>query len=627
MTVNDRPTGARRQNAIPSGVSGGFFVYNALGDKEICFADENVIRLYGCESMDEFRAHTGNSFRGMVHPEDWERVERGIQTQTFSSSKRHDYVRYRILTRQGACRYVEDFGHVLYGDDGAIYYYVFIVDVDRAEYENQDQNSFAEAHVFLDNKKADRLTGFLNMEAFYDSMKETPPERALEGEPPSSVVVFDILGLRDINRSVGHAEGDARILALADTVQKNMPRESQFYRGYEAELIVVCPRRSEQSLMDDIMAVVHACKSPVLFGVGSTGHDAPSPSYAEAGTLLQAFEEAQLDLRVKKMLNAKSNQSQSLTSLVRALEEVDAETEAHVQRTQKMGISLGRRVGLSDSQLTLLQLLCLLHDIGKIAVPLEILNKPGKLNHEEWAVLRSHAEKGYQIAVATDELKPLADVILHHHERWDGRGYPTGLVKEEIPILSRIIAIVDAYDAMVNDRCYRKAMSPDKAKKEIRDNAGTQFDPYLAAEFLTLLEENPSLSIGVKTGGGEVRVFDRAVSESTRTGQTKPVAYSKYQLNLDETIIEVDDSFETMTGYSPGEVIGRMTQFDLIPEEEREYYIAQVQRQFVRGDIAYLRHPLRRRDGSVIQVICNGERYFDSSVRAFRSTIMMFEID
>ena len=194
---------------------------------------------------------------------------------------------------------------------------------------------------------------------------------------------------------------------------------------------------------------------------------------------------------MKKLLSSKSVHSQTLTSLVRALQESDSDTEAHVRRTQKMGVELGRRVGLSDEQIADLRLLCLLHDIGKIGIPLEILNKPGKLTEEEFAVLRTHVEKGYQIAMSSDELKSIARMILCHHERWDGKGYPEGLSGNSIPVLSRVIAIVDAYDAMVNNRSYRKGLDPETAQEEMRRGAGVQFDPYLTGEFLSMLEENP----------------------------------------------------------------------------------------------------------------------------------------
>lgn len=614
--------------SIPPGVPGGFFIYDAHGNEEICYVDQNVIELFGCSTVEEFQELTGNSFRGMVYPEDLEQVESDILAQTFSSGQRHDYVRYRIRTKQGKIRYLEDFGHLMYSSNGMSYYYVFVVDVEENEYFNKRRNSFAESEVFAMNNRIDPLTGLLNMASFYEKAQLSVLDRASDGIGPSTIVVFDIIGLREVNQAMGRDEGDARIVALSQAVRSCMSENTYVFRGHESELIAMCRDRSENEIMSEVMDVVNACKSRVMFGIGTTGGMISGHAYAEEhGTVLQALEEAYNDLNIKKMLNSESARSQALTSLVRALEEVDADTEAHVQRTQKMGLALGRKIGLSDSQLTTLQLLCLLHDIGKITVPLEILNKPGRLTDEEWATLRSHSDKGYQIAMASDELKPIAELIRFHHERWDGRGYPDRLSREEIPVLSRIISIVDAYDAMVNDRAYRKAMQPEAAQKEIRDNAGTQFDPHIAEAFLAMLEEEPSLAVGAKTGGGDVRLFEDTAGEDPENGNTTPVFYSKYMLDIDDRIIRIDEYFEGMTGYSEEDAVGKMTQKDLIPPEDWAQYNAQVRDAFMRtGDIAYLRHRILRKDGTIIEVICHGERYFDSSVREFRSTVLVFEV-
>ena len=291
-----------------------------------------------------------------------------------------------------------------------------------------------------------------------------------------------------------------------------------------------------------------------------------------------------------------------------------------------MGEALGMRIGLSDAQLTDLKLLCLLHDIGKIGIPLEILNKPGKLTEAEWVVLRSHTEKGYQIAMTSDELRDIAPMILYHHERWDGKGYPERLAGQNIPVLSRVISVVDAYDAMVNNRAYRKGLTPEKAQEEIRSNAGTQFDPYLAEEFLLMLEENPGIALGESIGGEEVRSFIQTAMQTTESGSTYPITCSRYLLDLDDTIIEVDGVFEQITGFAEEHVVGRMTQYDLVPEADRPFYMLQVNNQFSKGSFAYLRHNLQCRDGSIIRVVCYGKRFFDPVEKAFRSEILIFPV-
>ena len=139
---------------------------------------------------------------------------------------------------------------------------------------------------------------------------------------------------------------------------------------------------------------------------------------------------------------------------------------------------------MSGNELDELVLLAALHDIGKIAVPDHILKKPGPLSSEEWIIMKGHSEIGYRIALAAPELASISELILTHHERWDGAGYPKGLKGKEIPLLSRILSIIDAFDAMTNNRPYRKGTTKEKAFAELNRNAGTQFDPGLVKIFI-----------------------------------------------------------------------------------------------------------------------------------------------
>jgi len=154
-------------------------------------------------------------------------------------------------------------------------------------------------------------------------------------------------------------------------------------------------------------------------------------------------------------------------------------------------------LNLMEKDIGELQLLGMLHDIGKIGIDNKILNKPGTLTEDEWVIMKRHPEIGYRIAMASHKLARIADYILAHHERWDGSGYPKGLKGEDIPLLSRILAVADAYDAMTEDRVYRKAMSKEQAIEEIRRNAGIQFDPLIAKIFIesVLMEEDCSSAI------------------------------------------------------------------------------------------------------------------------------------
>jgi HD-GYP domain-containing protein (c-di-GMP phosphodiesterase class II) len=137
-----------------------------------------------------------------------------------------------------------------------------------------------------------------------------------------------------------------------------------------------------------------------------------------------------------------------------------------------------------------LELLATLHDIGKISIDNSILIKQGKLTDEEWLEMKKHSGIGYRIAAASSDFKQIADGILGHHERWDGKGYPQGTIGEDIPLLSRILSVIDTYDAITNDRSYRKASSKEYALSEIKLNSGTQFDPSIVNIFLEVMGDS-----------------------------------------------------------------------------------------------------------------------------------------
>jgi HD-GYP domain-containing protein (c-di-GMP phosphodiesterase class II) len=210
----------------------------------------------------------------------------------------------------------------------------------------------------------------------------------------------------------------------------------------------------------------------------------------ESQNINEVLKEADSNMNKHKLLERKSFHGSIVSSLERALLERDYETEEHVTRMREYSQVLGKELKLSEDQLDELKLLATLHDIGKISIPDNIIFKPGKLNDMEWKIVKKHPEIGHRIAKTTPELSTIADGILTHHEWWDGKGYPRGLKEYEVSIISRIVSIVDAYDAMTSDRPYRKALSKKTAIKELKRCSGTQFDPSLVEAFVKLLKKN-----------------------------------------------------------------------------------------------------------------------------------------
>jgi diguanylate cyclase len=182
-------------------------------------------------------------------------------------------------------------------------------------------------------------------------------------------------------------------------------------------------------------------------------------------------------------------------ALLNALNEKDTGADDHAQRLLTLSSRISIKLGLSSNQTEDLSMLALLHDIGKIGISRSILQKPAPLTAEEWAEMKQHPQIGCRIVQALPELSGIDECILYHHERWDGKGYPMGLKGEDIPLLCRIISVIDAYDAMTNDRVYRRALCPSAVFLELQSNAGTQFDADIVHIFLDMLRSEPGSNV------------------------------------------------------------------------------------------------------------------------------------
>lgn len=329
----------------------------------------------------------------------------------------------------------------------------------------------------------DKLTGFFNKRSFFNQIPQWEDSKYW----PATVAVFNVNNLQKMNDSYGTEYGDYVMLALAAILRKYVETDNFIAKVDGGDIVVVF----EDMPQEKAITVCEKIKKR-MEQVSEEGSITLEYGVAEKvdNTLPidKAFLNARNSMRKKKMLRNTSASSALVDSLKQTLSESDYETEEHVERTREMAARLGREMDLSDADIAKLELLAVLHDIGKVAIPHSVLVKKGKLNEEERKIMQQHTVKGYRIAKSSPELEEIADCILSHHEKWDGTGYPNGLKGEEIPLLARIISAVDSHDVMVHNRPYHTAMPEQDAINELKACAGTQFDPHVIEVFVNLLE-------------------------------------------------------------------------------------------------------------------------------------------
>jgi len=186
----------------------------------------------------------------------------------------------------------------------------------------------------------------------------------------------------------------------------------------------------------------------------------------------------------KKLYESPSMRGKAIKAIINTLHEKNKREEHHSHRVSALCKNMGEALGLPEREIEELKSVGLFHDIGKIAVDENVLNKPSKLTDDEWKEIKRHPEIGYRLLNTVNDMSDVANYVLHHHERWDGKGYPKGFKGDEIPFVSRIVTIVDAYDAMTSERSYRSALSETFVIEELQKNAGVQFDPELVNVFI-----------------------------------------------------------------------------------------------------------------------------------------------
>ncbi len=344
----------------------------------------------------------------------------------------------------------------------------------------------AEADLISINKH-DYLTGIYNRRFFEAELERLDAEKLL----PLSVIIGDINGVKLINDAFGHAEGDKLIVESALILKYCCRNGDVLARIGGDEFGILLPNTDNAAAFEIMRKIQAALEEFDEKNNSDLYQHSVSLGYA---TKISADEDIKEIIKIaegymyqRKLLEHNSTHSAIVSSIKATMFEKSHETEEHAQRLVSLSKAVGMALSLSQAELDKLELLASLHDIGKVGIRDDILTKPGELNEVEWTEMKRHPEIGYRIAKTSSELAPIAEGILSHQEWWDGSGYPQGLRGESIPLISRIVSVVDAYDAMTNDRPYRKALKHEVAIERIKNNAGTQFDPVIAKIFIEIV--------------------------------------------------------------------------------------------------------------------------------------------
>ncbi|MGL5151689.1 MAG: sensor domain-containing diguanylate cyclase/phosphohydrolase [Clostridium sp.] len=409
-----------------------------------------------------------------LHPKDI--AESFIEAdKRIMETRQKETVHISVPTPQGDTIYMENVKAPILGDDDTV---KGIVGISRnINYRKQFEEELYRLSY------TDNLTGLYNRTYFIDRIEKLFKKEYL----PLSIIMGDINGLKIINDSLGHLEGDQLLSKISNIILSSTRKCDYVFRWGGDEIIILMPNSNEhvcQNLIDKIYKKCEAYPSqkiPLSIALGSSVITSLNTNIDDALKI------AEDKVYRNKLLQTKSFRSSVIDSLLRSLMEKSEETEQHTERLNEYAVKVGKVLGLQSWELDELSLVCNLHDIGKIGIPEEILKKPGKLTNEEYEIMKQHCEKGYRITQSIPELTHISRAVLAHHERYDGKGYPLGLSGENIPLISRIVTVVDSYDAMTNDRCYRKGMSKKEASDELLRNAGLQFDPNVVDIFLSVI--------------------------------------------------------------------------------------------------------------------------------------------
>jgi len=371
----------------------------------------------------------------------------------------------------GTCFPVEYFSYPQYRDGKIIGAVITFLDI--------TERKKSEAEILYLSYR-DQLTGLYNRRYFEEELARLDVPRNF----PLTMVMADMNGLKLINDSLGHAMGDEILKKIANVLQKGCRSGDLIARLGGDEFVILLPKTDASETKQMLQRIkdsaskeeVGSVDISISFGYGTKNN--------EDENIQDILKLAEDHMYSKKLIESPSMRRKAINTLITTLHGRSNQEENHAHRVSELCKSMGKALELSEREIEELKTAGLLHDIGKIAIDESILSKPEKLTDNEWEEVRRHAEIGYRILSTVNNMSKMAEYVLAHHERWDGKGYPKGLNGDNIPLQARIIHIAEAYNDMTSARSYRNTLSAEDAVLELQKNAGLQFDPQLTKLFI-----------------------------------------------------------------------------------------------------------------------------------------------
>jgi diguanylate cyclase (GGDEF)-like protein/PAS domain S-box-containing protein len=448
--------------SLVANVPGAIYRCAFKSDWEMEFMSDGIEQITGYPAS-EFIGNEARSYASVIHPDDVARVEEEVEARVARAEP--FILEYRVITVAGEARWVHEQGRAIFGPNGEVLY--------------------LDGSIF-DIAERKRLEAQLEHLAYHDPLTGLPNRRRLmedleRSEGRNLLVFFDLDGFKVYNDSFGHLEGDLLLRRLGRKLREAVGARGVAFRLGGDEFCVLGPVSA-----DDGDQLVADCREALSehgegFAVKASWGGVIVPD--EAADATSALVMADQRMYAHKGIGRVSAKQQTRDVILRVLAERHPDLHEHSGAVAVLARSVGERLGMCGAALEDLERAAELHDIGKIAIPDAILNKPGPLDAEEWSFMRRHTLIGESMLSAAPVLQHAARIVRSSHERFDGAGYPDGLSADRIPMASRIVFVCDAFHAMTSDRPYANGRSVETALAELQECAGSQFDPLVVKAF------------------------------------------------------------------------------------------------------------------------------------------------